>query len=89
MGSSRRNILCGGPVARRDFLRFGLAGVGAQMSLPGLMRLRAEAPTQTTAERTALIVVWLHGGASHLETYDPKPLAASDYRGPYNGKSVV
>lgn len=84
MGSSRRNFLCGGPVARRDFLRFGLAGVGAQMSLPGLMRLRAEASTQTSAERTALIVVWLHGGASHLETYDPKPLAASDYRGPYN-----
>jgi hypothetical protein len=28
-------------------------------------------------------VVWLHGGASHLETYDPKPLAPSEYRGPY------
>ena len=32
---------------------------------------------------TALLVVWLHGGASHLETYDPKPLAPSEYRGPY------
>jgi hypothetical protein len=30
-----------------------------------------------------LLVVWLHGGASHLETYDPKPLAPSEYRGPY------
>jgi hypothetical protein len=27
--------------------------------------------------------VWLHGGASHLETYDPKPLAPAEYRGPY------
>jgi hypothetical protein len=30
-----------------------------------------------------LLVVWLHGGASHLETYDPKPLAPAEYRGPY------
>ncbi|HEV3137987.1 MAG TPA: DUF1501 domain-containing protein [Pirellulales bacterium] len=35
------------------------------------------------ADRTALILVWLRGGASHLETYDPKPLASSEYRGPY------
>ena len=28
-------------------------------------------------------MVWLHGGASHLETYDPKPLAPSEIRGPY------
>src|SRR5690606_11643234 len=34
-------------------------------------------------ERTAVIVVWLIGGASHLETYDPKPLSGSEYRGPY------
>jgi hypothetical protein len=34
-------------------------------------------------ERTALIVVFLHGGASHLETYDPKPLAPAEYRGPF------
>lgn len=35
------------------------------------------------AERRALIVVWLQGGASHLETYDPKPAAPSEVRGPY------
>lgn len=28
-------------------------------------------------------MVWCHGGASHLETYDPKPAAPSEYRGPY------
>src|SRR5207248_5570447 len=33
--------------------------------------------------RTAVIVVWLRGGASHLETYDPKPDAPAEYRGPY------
>lgn len=30
-----------------------------------------------------MIVVWLPGGASHLETYDPKPEAASEFRGPF------
>jgi hypothetical protein len=39
---------------------------------------------QPANERTALIVVFLHGGASHLETYDPKPKAPSEYRGPFN-----
>jgi hypothetical protein len=30
-----------------------------------------------------VILVWLPGGASHLETYDPKPQATSEFRGPY------
>jgi len=67
---------------RREFLRCGLAGI-ASLSLPGLLRLRAEAKKTDNGERTALLVVWLHGGASHLETYDPKPSAPSEYRGPF------
>ncbi|HEY8505659.1 MAG TPA: DUF1501 domain-containing protein [Gemmataceae bacterium] len=67
---------------RREFLRAGLAAFGS-LSLPGLFRLRAEAPLPQSRERTAVIVVWLRGGASHLETYDPKPDAPSEYRGPY------
>jgi hypothetical protein len=55
----------------------------ATLSLPSLFRLRAEANEAVQGERTALLVVWLHGGASHLETYDPKPLAPSEYRGPF------
>src|SRR5437660_902167 len=65
---------------RREFLRAGLAAFGT-LSLPGLLRLRAEAPTP--GARTAIILVWLRGGASHLETYDPKPDAPAEYRGPY------
>jgi hypothetical protein len=75
---------CAGPrfrLRRREFLRFGLGGAGG-LSLPGLLRRRAEAQVPAK-ERTALAVVWLHGGASHLETYDPKPLAPSEYRGPF------
>jgi hypothetical protein len=65
---------------RREFLRASLAAFGS-LSLPGLFRLRAEAPTPSP--RTAVIVVWLHGGGSHLDTYDPKPEAPAEYRGPF------
>jgi Protein of unknown function (DUF1501) len=78
----RSPLPCPGPMRRREFLRCGLAGI-ASLSLPGLLRLRAEANERVQRERTALLVVWLHGGASHLETYDPKPLAPSEYRGPF------
>ena len=67
--------------SRRECLRAGLGGFGA-LSLPALNRLRAAAPVPTS-ERTAVILVWLRGGASHLETYDPKPDAQAEIRGPY------
>ena len=67
---------------RRELLRAGLAGFGS-LSLPGLLRLRAEAAPAQPNPHTAIILVWLRGGASHLETYDPKPEAPSDFRGPY------
>lgn len=67
---------------RREFLKLGLSAFGA-LSLPALHRLRAESARPATRERTAVIVVWLRGGGSQLETYDPKPDAPSDYRGPF------
>lgn len=67
---------------RREFLRAGLAGLGS-LSLPALLRLRAEASAPESREPTAVIVVWLRGGCSHLDTYDPKPDAPSEYRGPF------
>ncbi len=60
----------------------GLAGFRA-LSLPALLRLQAQAATGGPRERTAVIIVWLRGGCSHLDTYDPKPLAGSDYAGPF------
>src|SRR4051794_4751964 len=65
---------------RRELLRLGLVGAGG-LSLADLFRGRAAAGSAPA--RKALLVVWLHGGASHLETYDPKPLAPAEYRGPY------
>ncbi len=74
---------CSGPIRlrRREFLRVGLGGfVG--LGLPNLFRLRATA-AEATGERTAVILVWLRGGASHLETFDPKPHAPAEFRGPF------
>lgn len=67
---------------RRDVLRWG-AFAGAGISLPQLFRMRSAAGATAARGRTSLIVVWLHGGASHLETYDPKPAAGSEFRGPF------
>ena len=73
---------CPGPASRRAFLRMGVAGF-ASLSLPGVMRLRAESPAHGSTKRTAVIMVWQPGGCSHIDTYDPKPNAASEYRGPF------
>jgi hypothetical protein len=74
--------------ARRAFLKMGLGGF-ASLTLPGVLRLQSQAaasePTNggKPREKTAVIMVWKPGGCSHLDTYDPKPQATSDYRGPF------
>lgn len=69
---------------RRELLRFGLSGL-ASLSVSDMLRLRAAGAAGGESEpKTALILVWLRGGASHLESFDPKPDAPSDFRGPYN-----
>jgi len=78
---NRSPASCSGPLRRREFLRIGLGGLGS-LTLADLFRLRARAGWPG-AQRKSLLVVWCHGGASHLETYDPKPAAPSEYRGPY------
>ncbi len=84
---------CQGPMAfgstgRRGFIRMGLAGF-AGLSLPGILRLQAQSAlasddvSQPRSEKTAVIMVWKPGGCSHIDTYDPKPDAESEYRGPF------
>ena len=71
-------------LSRRELLRFGLGGFSA-LSLPELLKQRSEAAAGgKTKESTAIILVWLPGGHSHLETYDPKPLSGAEFRGPYH-----
>ena len=78
---------CSGPDStRREFLRLGLTGF-AGLTLSDILRLQASAaesvPKAPASERPAVILVWLRGGASHLETFDCKPHASADFRGPY------
>jgi hypothetical protein len=63
-------------------MQMGLAGF-ASLSLPGVLRLRAESAIQNKKERTSIIMVWLAGGLSHIDSYDPKPEIGSEYRGPF------
>ena len=83
-------VNCSGPrsgaasprASRREFLRAGLTGF-TTLSLAGLYQARAQSAVRAAEKPTAVILVWLRGGASHLETFDPKPLASSEFRGPY------
>jgi uncharacterized protein (DUF1501 family) len=69
-------------MSRRGFMRVGLTGF-ATLSWPGLLRLRAENALKPADKKTAIIMVWLPGGLSHVDTYDPKPDIGSEYRGPF------
>jgi uncharacterized protein (DUF1501 family) len=66
--------------SRRWFLQTGLAGL-AGLSLPTLLRARAQSAAEN--DRRAVILIWLSGGPSQLDTWDPKPDAPSEIRGPF------
>src|SRR5262245_47625279 len=68
--------------SRRWFLQTGLAGL-AGLSLPELLRSRAQAQARTASSRKAVILIWLSGGPSHIDSWDPKPDAPAEVRGPF------
>lgn len=72
---------CGLP--RRKLLQAGLTGFTA-LTMADVFRLQAATKADMSSPKTAVIMVWLRGGASHLETFDPKPEAPSEFRGPYS-----
>lgn len=69
-------------VSRRSFLQIGVPLLG--LGLPDLLRLQARAAEagRPTSDRS-LIVFWTDGGLSQQDTYDLKPAAPAEYRGPY------
>jgi hypothetical protein len=69
-------------VSRRDFLRIGAFGLGG-LTLPEVLRLRADSPSTKATKPRAVIMVCLAGGPSHLDMYDMKPNASADYRGEF------
>lgn len=73
MSLSRSRFCPGGHVDRRGFLRagsLGALGIGFSQYLH-LVSVKADQSSPGKGE--ACILVWLHGGQSHLDTWDPKP----------------
>jgi len=66
---------------RRDFLHLGALSF-AGLTLPGFLRLKA-AGAVTSAEDMNCILLFLVGGPSQLDTFDMKPNAPAEIRGPY------
>jgi uncharacterized protein (DUF1501 family) len=75
--ASRR---CDG-VSRRDFLRVGALG-GLGLTLPALLQGEARAANRG-AKAKSVLLIYLGGGMSHHDTFDPKPDAPVEIRGQY------
>jgi len=64
-------------VTRRALLRFGA-------SLPFSPLLASAAAAAEAPRAKSVMLIWLVGGPSHLDLFDPKPDATADYRGPFS-----
>ena len=70
-------------VSRRDFLRIGgLTALGLGLGDFFYLQRALGSPRPHTETAKSCILIWLDGGPSHLETFDPKPDAPQEVRGP-------
>src|SRR5262245_62161629 len=85
LGKSRGSECCG--VARRDFLKAGALTFGG-LTLANMLRHQAAAGESegksSKGKDMSVILIWHPGGPSHLDMWDMKPDAASDFRGIFN-----
>jgi hypothetical protein len=81
-GSPRK---CRGEVSRRDVLSDGALALGG-LTLPELLRLRAGAAEQREegTRGKSVIMIWMRGGPSHIDSYDMKPGAPAEIRGEFH-----
>jgi hypothetical protein len=78
----------GSPLNRREFLRVGvLSGLG--LTLGDYFRLQTAwgdpAVADPASKADSVIFIFMAGGMSHIETFDPKPYAPLEYRGEIGG----
>ncbi|MDA0588583.1 MAG: DUF1501 domain-containing protein [Planctomycetota bacterium] len=77
--------------SRRSFVQAGVLGLGG-LSLADYLRCRVQAANSAPAVNreadTSVILIWMSGGPGHHETWDPKPDAVSQYRGPFGAIST-
>jgi uncharacterized protein (DUF1501 family) len=72
------------PVTRRSAIRLGLFGAAGLMLSDWFALKAAGAGNPLKAKAKAVIQIWLWGGPSHLDTFDPKPEAGYNYCGKYD-----
>ena len=66
--------------SRRDFLQVGALGLGG-LTLSDVLRTKAQAESAGTSSNSKSVIwLWLGGGPTHVETFDPKMTAPSEYR---------
>jgi hypothetical protein len=72
-------------VSRRNMLKASLAGI-AGLSVADLLRCRAEASGagKPAKGHKSVILLWMAGGPSHIDTWDPKPGRPLENRGPFS-----
>jgi hypothetical protein len=70
-------------ISRREALRRSLLGAGG-LWIAQHLGCPLGQPVQASPKAKSVIQIWLWGGPAHLDTFDPKPEAGSDYCGPFN-----
>ncbi|MBU8921140.1 MAG: DUF1501 domain-containing protein, partial [Bacteroidales bacterium] len=80
--SNRGRAHRGEPLCRRELMRRGLLGATGLMMTDRLAAPAVAVPKAPKAKAKAVIQIWMWGGPSHLDTFDPKPEAGYDYCGP-------
>jgi uncharacterized protein (DUF1501 family) len=69
--------------SRRDCLKLGLSGLLGG-GLVGALRSTAAGAVNSARKAKACILIWMDGGPSHYETFDPKPEAPQEFRGQFD-----
>jgi Protein of unknown function (DUF1501) len=67
---------------RRAFVQAGASAV-LGLSLADLLRLKAQG-TPAAGPARSILLLWLWGGPAQLDTWDPKPNAPAEFRGPFS-----
>lgn len=80
--SGRHSRNCAG-ITRRSFVQVGALGAFG-LSLPSLLQSEARAEARAAAAKDVnVILIWLDGGPSHIDMFDPKPEAPVEIRGEF------
>lgn len=80
--AAAKKCACPGPTSRREFLKVGvLSGLGLTLGDYFFMQNAFGDAKLATSSAESVIFIFMQGGLSHLDTFDPKPYAPIEYRG--------